>query len=75
MSDVLTIVPPDWTEIPGANQLLLDYGDINQAMVFLINKEWTMFEPVIETHMVQGQTLLEAYMLNDSFFVRFGLTG
>ena len=74
MSNVLTIVPEGWLEIPNANQLLTNFGDVVQAMSFLANKEWTMFEPVVESALPPNTTILEAYQLGDSFFVRLGST-
>lgn len=43
-------------------------------MSLLANKEWSAFETLYEPFIPVDSTTLEAYILGDSIFVRFGST-
>jgi len=70
MSEILTVVPPDWLEIPNANQLIADSGyEAGYWTGLMSNKEWAQFETLYETHLPPNESTDNAYILGDSIFV------
>lgn len=70
MSDILTVVPPDWIEIKNAGQLITDSGyEPDYWMELLGNKEWSAFETLYDTLLPPNTSTDNAYILGDSIFV------
>lgn len=70
MSEILTVVPPDWLEIKNANQLMLDSGyEAAYWTGLMSNKEWAQFETLYEAQLPPNTSTDNAYILGDSIFV------
>lgn len=71
MGEILTVVPPDWLEIPNANQLMTDNGyETGYWYDLLARKQWAEFETMYDWLLPPNTSTADAQILGDSVFVK-----